>query len=186
MSILYGEEDDFIILGLTGRTGSGCSTVAEILQTEKNKINHSLISDENPASNEDRKSKIILNNFKETWNPFHLIQASSILTLIFAQKESDEVKKYIEQLNILEDEKILKLINFLELIKTREITSTSITTEKNSKKPITVVSDFYTKELPKICKEIKKEIGDNAFVKIYQSIGKKRSHVGRPDNFRFG
>lgn len=35
ISIIYGEDDDYILLGLTGRTGSGCSTVSEILQSEK-------------------------------------------------------------------------------------------------------------------------------------------------------
>ncbi|UQV44112.1 hypothetical protein KIV45_19850 [Janthinobacterium lividum] len=101
ISILYGEEDDFMILGLTGRTGSGCSTVAEILQSEKSEINHSLINDENPTSNEDRKSKIILTNFEATWHPFHLIQASSVLTLLFSQKKSSDIRKYIAGLKIL-------------------------------------------------------------------------------------
>ena len=32
---LYDEKKDFIIIGLTGRTGSGCSTVAEILATKE-------------------------------------------------------------------------------------------------------------------------------------------------------
>jgi putative protein kinase ArgK-like GTPase of G3E family len=34
IAAIYGEDDDFILLGLTGRTGSGCSTVANILQAE--------------------------------------------------------------------------------------------------------------------------------------------------------
>ena len=31
---LFDERRDFIIIGLTGRTGAGCSTVAKILQTD--------------------------------------------------------------------------------------------------------------------------------------------------------
>jgi dCMP deaminase len=32
---IYDERKDFIIIGLTGRTGSGCSTVAKILETDE-------------------------------------------------------------------------------------------------------------------------------------------------------
>ena len=35
---LYGQDDDFIIIGLTGRTGSGCSTVKNILTADKSDI----------------------------------------------------------------------------------------------------------------------------------------------------
>jgi adenylylsulfate kinase-like enzyme len=38
---IYGKDDDFILLELTGRTGSGCSTVASILQSEQNVIKQS-------------------------------------------------------------------------------------------------------------------------------------------------
>lgn len=173
MSILYGEDDDFILLGLTGRTGSGCSTVAEILQSKEEDINHSLISDDNPTSNEDRKSKIILSNFKKTWQPFHLIQASSVLTLIFAQKNKTEIKKYISKLNILPKSKILSLTNTLALILEKE---RKVIEEKDG------ASDFYTKELPKICREIKRDISDNAFVKLYQAIGTNVRMSGDPTN----
>ena len=35
---IYEERQKFIILGLTGRTGSGCSTVANILTQDRNFI----------------------------------------------------------------------------------------------------------------------------------------------------
>lgn len=162
ISIIYGEDDDYILLGLTGRTGSGCSTVSEILQSEKHTINHSLVRDEHPTSNDDRKSKIILKNFEFTWRPFSLIQASSVLTLIFAQKTELEIENYIRNLKILSEIKIPSLAKKLNQIKINEV---KVITEKLG------VSEFYTKHLPRVCKEIKKEIGDNAFVKLYQKIG---------------
>lgn len=60
---LYSEGDDFIVLGLTGRTGSGCSTLASILTSDKSRIKHSLFHGAAPKSNEDRKQKIILKYF---------------------------------------------------------------------------------------------------------------------------
>ena len=32
---IYNEREKFIIIGLTGRTGSGCTTVSKILKKEK-------------------------------------------------------------------------------------------------------------------------------------------------------
>ena len=34
ISNIYAEREKFIIIGLTGRTGSGCTTVSEILEKE--------------------------------------------------------------------------------------------------------------------------------------------------------
>lgn len=31
---IYNEREQFIVIGLTGRTGSGCTTVSKILQSE--------------------------------------------------------------------------------------------------------------------------------------------------------
>ncbi len=42
ISRIYCDDDDFILLGLTGRTGSGCSTAANILLASQTVIKHSL------------------------------------------------------------------------------------------------------------------------------------------------
>ena len=55
---LFKEEDEFIIIGLTGRTGSGCSTVADLLSS-KNFISKEKTYDMlNATSNEERKYNI--------------------------------------------------------------------------------------------------------------------------------
>ena len=36
---LYGERENSLILGLTGRTGAGCSTIASILKMTVEEIN---------------------------------------------------------------------------------------------------------------------------------------------------
>ena len=95
------------------------------------------------------------------------------MTLIFAQKNKTEIKKYISKLNILPKSKILSLTNTLALILEKE---RKVIEEKDG------VSDFYTKELPKICREIKRDISDNAFVKLYQAIGTNVRMSGDPTN----
>src|SRR5471030_696245 len=85
ISKIYGEDDDFIIIGFTWRTGSGCSTVAKILSKSKEDIKHSLFSGNCPENNPQRKQKIILKNFESKWESFITIQASTVLTLILSE-----------------------------------------------------------------------------------------------------
>jgi len=96
IATIYGEEDDFILLGLTGRTGSGCSTVAGILQAEMSITKNSLFFGDNPENNEHRKQKIIRNHFEKTWEPFCLIQASSVLTLLLVESGVSEVMGFVK------------------------------------------------------------------------------------------
>lgn len=96
---LYSEDDDYIVLGLTGRTGSGCSTLASILTSEARDIKNSLYTGNNPSSNEERKQKIIHKCFESTWKKFTLIQVRSIITLLISdhdipQRILSKIEKY--------------------------------------------------------------------------------------------
>ena len=79
---LYCQRDKFILIGLTGRTGSGCTTVSEIL-AKKNMSELDLRSyktcDYNNA--DERKYSVIYRYMKEgkKWKEFTVIEASSII-----------------------------------------------------------------------------------------------------------
>lgn len=95
---IYGDEDDFIVLGLTGRTGSGCSTAAQILRSSKEDMRHSLFTGESPDTNEQRKERIILRHFNATWSPFLLIQVRAVITTFLLDTD---IKKSIDFFNAL-------------------------------------------------------------------------------------
>lgn len=95
---IYGDEDDFIVLGLTGRTGSGCSTAAKILRSRRDDIRHSLFAGENPDSNEQRKERIILRHFKATWTPFLLIQVRAVITTFLLDADIKEAIDFFNDL----------------------------------------------------------------------------------------
>lgn len=58
---IYKLRKNFVIIGLTGRTGSGCSTVAKILQTKNPENLKSEYREVNsaPINNDIRKNRII-------------------------------------------------------------------------------------------------------------------------------
>lgn len=72
---------DFIVIGLTGRTGSGCSTVAKILSCEKPT---DLKSDyrefhNDKIDNNTRKNRIVTKYIQKNWHAFTVIKASDII-----------------------------------------------------------------------------------------------------------
>ena len=78
---IYRLRQDFIVIGLTGRTGSGCSTIAQVLaetkfanlKTEYKEFRNGEID------NNVRKSRIVYNYMKEHWHPFTIIKASDVI-----------------------------------------------------------------------------------------------------------
>lgn len=78
---IYKLRRDFILIGLTGRTGSGCTSVAKILstqsfgdlKTEFREINT------DPWNNDSRKNRIVYNYMQKHWHPFQVIHASDVI-----------------------------------------------------------------------------------------------------------
>lgn len=100
---IYNEREQFIIIGLTGRTGSGCSTVSKILEAE----NFADLKLPEPKStdfdnNEERKYQIIYNYASKHWHSFYRI---SMTDMIFSFILQYDYNSFIESLKtMLEDE----------------------------------------------------------------------------------
>ena len=169
---IYGEEDDFILIGLTGRTGSGCSTAASILRSAKASIKHSLFTGNNPESNEKRKERIVFRHFNATWIPFLLIQVRSLITTFLLD---DTTEKAIDSFgHLIPDQETRDgFINLLNELQGpyREISKGAATSDATS---------YYTQTLPDKCDAIKKLLGDSGFVKLYQEVGKNIRLSGNP------
>ena len=163
---IYRKDDELIIIGLTGRTGSGCSTVAQILCSEREGIRNSLYGGNTPSSNDERKQKIIKRHFDLTWQKFELIQVRSVITLFLIQEGVANIMDKLRKL--LKDEKKL---DFDELKKSLQAIESCLKEEEQSSIPELTI-EFYTKTLPRLCAELRVVLGESAFIKLYQEIGK--------------
>lgn len=78
---IYNLRRDFVLIGLTGRTGSGCSTVAKILKADKvSEIPTEFKPFGNSIwSNDSRKNKIVHDYMVCHWHPFTIIKASDVI-----------------------------------------------------------------------------------------------------------
>ena len=82
---------DFIVIGLTGRTGSGCTTVAKIMSTEKASDIKSEYREFNneKINNNTRKERIVAKFISSNWSPFFTIKASDIIFYYVLLEEFD-------------------------------------------------------------------------------------------------
>lgn len=175
IKMIYEGENDHIVIGLTGRTGSGCSTVAKILQCKLEDLHHSLHKADNPTNNDERKQKIIYRHLVRTWQPFQLIQVRSIISLLLVENDVDLSIEFIKKNFLGNDETYKETKNILLELKQR---SDNISKSENSLEII----DFYTKYLPVKSEEIKISLGETIMVPLYQIIGKNIRLSGHPFN----
>lgn len=176
---VFKETSEFILIGLTGRTGSGCSTAAKILTTasvstpEKSKIYE--------TENDKRKYKIIQNYICSNWKPFISIQVKTVITAIILELEIDDFITLIslilkqdyhyidDKLNSFKDE----YSKAHELITKYKGMPESNKNEKDLKKQ--KAWDIYFDFLPDFCEKLKsslqKNLGSDSYTTIYQTVG---------------
>ncbi|MFJ1470470.1 hypothetical protein [Massilia orientalis] len=170
---IYRKDDDLIILGLTGRTGSGCSTVAKILCSSKDEIRHSLYNGDCPDSNEERKDRIVRQHFEKTWRPFQLIQVRSVITLFLLEQPIEELLQQLRQWLSGESVDFEKIESEIREIKD-QIDSFIQSNDDRQK------ANYYVHALPKDSDTLKQLLGESAFVKLYQIVGKNLRISGHP------
>ena len=170
IEIVFSHRESFIVVSLTGRTGSGCTTVAEILKEDFDIKKFPTISSP-PKNNEDRKDNIIFNWTKKNWKKFNCIQVSQIILLLgleeekskffeFIGKESPKIEDFNELINDfdLHHEKAILANKTLKNIKT------------SSDEDISKSVKFIFECLPEYHHKVKKVLGYN-YTKIFQLMG---------------
>lgn len=175
---VFAETSDFILIGLTGRTGSGCSTTAKILSSET--LDLPGVDSCHFIGNERRKYRIIKKYIDERWTPFQWLRVRSVIT------------GYIVRLTFVEFVRLISETIGRELAETREsldgfreeyeaawdrfrafeaLPETTLD-EVNSKKEQRF--DVYFRWLPEFGDKISKvlnELADGGYTKVYQAVG---------------
>lgn len=112
---IYREKENLVIVGLTGRTGAGCSTVAKILRKEK----FSDLDLKEPSNNgccgtENQKYSIIYEfmEYKGRWKPFTVIDISSIILSFILEEGIDKLIDYMESLRMQKEGKTINIGDF--------------------------------------------------------------------------
>lgn len=101
---VYEQLDDFVVIGLTGRTGSGCTTLSKILETTKfEDLDLSTPKKKDFYNIEERKNAIIYKYMRDQWTPFITIEMSSIILSFVLERPYNEFEEFINKLSIDND-----------------------------------------------------------------------------------
>lgn len=169
---LFAERKDFIIIGLTGRTGCGCTTVANLLCKEFVDLQPPIAIANSTIA--ERDYKIVFEYSKETWMPFRLIEMKHVIftfILEYSYRETSEfinsvVKKPIdiskleESFNKLHD----KRLKFKEQIKQLSKAGENVPGDDELYK-------YYFNDIPEYYSEFQKTIPLTTYTKLLQKIG---------------
>ena len=95
ISELFMENSKFVLIGLTGRTGSGCTTAAKILESVNPEF-----PDESQISGFytglDKKRYLITKRFtSEHWSKFFSIKVSDLISAYILSKDIGDIEKFI-------------------------------------------------------------------------------------------
>lgn len=94
---VFNERRKFIILGLTGRTGSGCTTIANILGQSFDDFCPPLPhSPSNFSIDQNRKYHTCFNYLKANWHSFYHIKLSSLITSFILEKTIIEFLSFVK------------------------------------------------------------------------------------------
>lgn len=98
---LYSQRERFILIGLTGRTGSGCTTVANILAKESmDELDLRSYKTCDYNNSDERKYSVIYRFMKEgkKWKKFSIIEASSIILSFVLENKFKDLFLFLDEL----------------------------------------------------------------------------------------
>lgn len=175
---LYSLRRNFTIIGLTGRTGSGCSEIAEILSRNFEKIENIRNPDNIEESVFQKKYEIVYNFTKKNWKEYKIIEYKKVLFLMllpllesnsnnsqlfdyyrfYLKEESNSetintVKRLLEDL-ILSNQDLIKKLNSLG----------DLTQIKDRNKLTTLNDIFWGDEFIQLSDEINSNLKDNGVI----------------------
>ncbi len=188
----YRERDSLIILALTGRTGSGCSTLAGILKTDNfEKLNLHTPKSRDFNSRDERKYEVIYKYMKADgrWRPFSIIEASSVIFSYVIQNGYESLVNFFNQYKSINESNNIRISAHSELMKTLEGLS-YIFNNKNffdfegalaSDELIEAYYNFYLNQLPKMkhdfCEAIKDYTCHKEYVDKFSETRFVKSHL---------
>lgn len=95
---LFQSRASFILIALTGRTGSGCTTVTSILSQEFERLKVPKPKTED-FSIEDRKHRIAFDYSRKNWSPFFGITISNVILSFLLDVEREKLKAFLISCN---------------------------------------------------------------------------------------
>ncbi|XOF34281.1 MAG: anti-phage dCTP deaminase [Candidatus Electrothrix sp. YB6] len=181
---LYENRQKFIVIGLTGRTGSGCTSTAELLKQDIQTLK--LPKPHIVNKNEERKYRIVYEFASSNWKPFHVIQVKDVITSFILENPFDKFLAYVTEK--IEHENIESLLKknieeeysklheervFLKKLR-KKMEKRNKVNKKKTEERREKSYKFYFEKLPPFTEKLKKILNDlagDSYTSLYQVAG---------------
>ncbi|MBV6660830.1 hypothetical protein KV572_07800 [Pseudomonas yamanorum] len=183
---IYEDAKDFLIIGMTGRTGSGCTTAAKLLCGQRLDIPSE--GYEGLTRNEFKKHKIIKKYIDGGgWAPFYKIEASSLITYHLLLLPVLEFCSYINDFvfaNPLLESEVVEFSSRLDAVRVAvlEVDSSPDPTEDDV---INAHFELYFSEMPRVTILLMEFLGRARFTQVYQQAGDNVRSSGAANSSAF-
>lgn len=195
ISELFLENNQFILVGLTGRTGSGCTTTANILES-KNVCFPELNSLNDFYDGLDKRRYLIVKKFaEEHWENFYSIKVSDLISIYLIMLSNSKIIDFIQlcgkdlsknscknlvKKGVLSKSLLKKeYINFIKQL-TNHQSEIDFSNPKIKRSFIRILQ-----LVRKLTRDLKKELNNlksGLYVSVYQTAGKSIRKIGKIDS----
>jgi deoxycytidylate deaminase len=186
LDTVYRERSNFIILGLTGRTGSGCTEIATLLEKEFAGFNPPKPKYSDFNNDEERKYRVVYGFTEENWKSYHHIRMSHVIATFLLElpfSKFVELYKSVSKITDEETDRINRLAERYNLFSDKRKVA-KVNAESNKDLYNQIDYKFYFEELPKEIDYLKKVldlIQPGSFTNFFQLIGNNIRKSGCAD-----
>lgn len=190
---VFAETGRFIIIGLTGRTGSGCTTAAGLLTSELPYLPEA--GQSHYTGNEARKFKIVRNFINRYWQtPFKSLQIRSVISRYILDLSFPRFVKLVATTIGSDLEAVKSALNHFrddykamhETVRGHQSLTEDSLDKINEKKRKSYY--LYIQELPQFSNKLRdalKNISEDAYTRVYQAVGDNIRSSGTADDSSF-
>lgn len=193
---IYKERNKFIIIGLAGYTGAGCSTVASLFASEFNELKAPNPKNNNYCGKDDRSYAVLYDYAKDNWKKFTVISASSVIVTFILEHDFSTFKNFVlkELSNTVEAiEKVELSLNLLEKkydeLHDKRMKLKSLVEEDRENNLTRVgIYEFYFCTIPSfhnLIRDSLDKIDKGIYTKLWQKIGDNIRSSGDALNSNF-
>lgn len=191
LDTVYRERGNFIILGLTGRTGSGCTEIATLLEKEFTDFNPPIPKYTDFLNDEERKYRVVYDYLSERWKRYYHVRMSHVIATFLLELPFEifvSLYKSVNEITDDESNRIIELKSRYDTFSEKRLKAKE--NALNNKKSLYNETDykFYFEELPKEVDYLKKVldlIKPGSFTNFFQLVGNNIRKSGRADGTEY-
>jgi len=183
---IYQETKDFLIIGLTGRTGSGCTTAADKLTSSS--LNIPGDGYDGLTENELKKHRIIKRyNDSSDWVPFYKIEVSGLITFHLLLLSAGELGACLRE-SLIAENTVASVISKFEsdyaVVRSAAVERIKYKF-KFDRENAAAWYALYFEDIPAITRYLRNALTKSEFTNLYQRAGDNVRASGCANNSEF-